>query len=74
MKRGNYEVHKTDTKTNINPDVLGLVALARLTKDPKDLISCIYGGKRPEEIRENKDAQRIEEKKGIISNEIGEER
>lgn len=74
MKRGSYEVHKTDTKTNINSDVLGLIALARLTKEPKDLIGCIYGGKRPEDIREDRNVQRIEKRKGSLSEEIGEER
>ncbi|MCI9365266.1 MAG: hypothetical protein HFJ54_01170 [Clostridia bacterium] len=74
MKRGNYEVHKADTKTNINPDVLGLVALARLTKEAKELRNCIYGGKRPEDIRKDKLSQRIEKRKGSLSQEIGEER
>lgn len=74
MKRGSYEVHKTDTKTNFNPDVLGLIALSRLTKEPKDLIGCIYGGKRPEDIREDRHVQRIEKRKGSLSEEIGEER
>lgn len=58
---GSYEVHKSDH--DFNPKVLEVISLARLTKNPRDYIDCIYGGKNLRDIREDKDVKRNDKRK-----------
>lgn len=65
-KLGNYEVHKSDH--DFNPDILNAIALARLTKNPRDYIDCMYGGKDLRDLRNDKDARRNSERKINLDN------
>lgn len=58
---GSYEVHKSDH--DFNPDVLNAIALARLTKNPRDYIDCMYGGKDLRDIRNDKETKRNDERR-----------
>ncbi len=53
---GSYEVHKSDH--DFNPNIIRLIALARLTKGPREYIDCMYGGKGIEDIREDNAGKR----------------
>ncbi len=57
---GSYEVHKSDH--DFNKEVLNVIALARLTKNPRDYIDCMYGGKDLRDIRENYEKRRNSER------------
>lgn len=58
---GNYEVHKSDN--DCNPNIVNAIALAKVTKSPRDYIDCISGGKSIIDVRNNKDTSRIEIRK-----------
>lgn len=55
---GSYEVHKSNY--DCNPVVLNLIALAKLTKNPRDYIDCLSGGKATKDIRQDKETKRVE--------------
>ena len=61
-RMGNYEVHKKDIKTNVNNKVLNTVLLARTAKTPRDLLDCLSGGKTVEDLKNNNEITKEQEK------------
>lgn len=66
------QVHRSDH--DFNPDVLNAIAMAKLTKTPRDYMDCLNGGKSIQDIRDAKETQRIETRKAGLDKEIGDER
>ncbi len=58
---GNNNLHLRDTATQVNPDILNAVMLAKLTKDPGDFIDCLYGGKTLEDVNGPKETRIVED-------------
>lgn len=61
----NEVVHKSDY--DFNPKVLDAIALAKLTKNPRDYIDCMYGGKDLRDIRETNEEKRNGSRKVDLS-------
>ena len=58
---GSYEVHKSDH--SFNQKVVDAIAMAKLTKNSRDYIDCITGGKSISDIRNAKETERLEVRK-----------
>ena len=65
----NYEVHQSDH--SCNPAVLEAISMAKLTKNLRDYIDCMYGGKKVENLRATKETVRLEKRGEELKKEIG---
>lgn len=60
-KDENNVIHRSDAECN--PKVAEAINLAKLTRNPRDYIDCMYGGKDTNYIRQNRDTNRINKRR-----------
>lgn len=53
------ELYKPNHYTYFNPKVIDIINKARLTKDTKAYIDCLYGEKSADEYRKSKEKARL---------------